>query len=114
MPFDITITEAALGHLASLTTRERRELEAAIRARLVHQPTQLSKAIKLLRPNPVGRYELRVGDLRAIYNVDENTVSITVIGRKDGNRLIVEGEEFHDHRDNPTEPSGDGPSQDAE
>jgi hypothetical protein len=34
---------------------------------------------------------------------------ILLVGRKVGNKLLVEGEEFHAHQDNPTEPSGNGP-----
>jgi hypothetical protein len=37
-----------------------------------------------------------------------------LLGRKVGNKLIVEGEEFHGHQDHPTEPSGNGPEEDAE
>jgi hypothetical protein len=43
-------------------------------------------------------YELRVGDLRALYRVEqvkvEPRVIVAIIGKKDGNKLIVEGEEF--------------------
>jgi hypothetical protein len=34
------------------------------------------------------------------------------VGRKAGNKLIVEGEEFHGHQDHPPEPSGNGPEED--
>jgi hypothetical protein len=37
-----------------------------------------------------------------------------IVGRKFGNKLIVEGEEFHAHQDHPAEPSGDGSGEDAE
>ena len=114
MAFQITITKTALGHLNSLPARERKQLQSAIQSRLVDQPTQLSKAVKLLRPNPVGRYELRAGDLRVIYNVEGSEVIITVIGRKVGNKLVVEGEEFHEHRNDPLEQNGEGPSPDAQ
>jgi hypothetical protein len=59
-------------------------------------------------------YLLRVGDLRALYNVDEGEVVVLLIGRKVGNKLIVEGEEFYGHQDHPTEPSGNGPEEDPE
>jgi len=70
MPFRITITEDAERQLLSLTAREQRILEAAIASRLQHEPTKPTRAIRRLRPNPFARFELRVADLRALYNVE--------------------------------------------
>src|SRR5437868_2758293 len=101
MPFRITITVDADRQWRALTVREQRILEAAILTRLQDQPAQPSRAIKRLRPNPLAGFELRVGDLRALYNVEGDEVVLLVIGRKVGNKLVVEGEEFHGHQDNP-------------
>ena len=114
MPFNITITEDADRQYRSLPVRERRILEAAIRSRLEHQPATPSKAIKRLRPNPLAEYELRAGELRALYNVEGDDVVILIVGRKVGNKLIVEGEEFHGHQDHSVEPPGNGPQKDPE
>ena len=114
MPFKITISEDADRQLRSLPVHERRILEAAILSRLQYQPTTPTKAVKLLRPNPFAEFELRAGNLRALYNVEEDEVVILIVGRKEGNKLIVEGEEFHGHEDHSAEPSGDGPEKDAE
>lgn len=114
MPFKITITEEADRQLRSLPAREQRTLEAAISARLEHQPTTLTKAIKRLRPNPFAEFELRAGDLRVLYNVEGDEVVILLAGRKAGNKLIVEGEEFHGHQDHPPEPPGSGSGKDLE
>src|SRR6266576_2102918 len=104
MPFKIAITEDADRQFRSLPVREQRILEAAILSRLEHQPTTPTKAVKRLRPNPFAEYELRAGDLRVLYNVEgEEVVIILVVGRKVGNKLIVAGEEFHGHQDNPPE-----------
>ena len=72
------------------------------------------KAIKRLRPNPLAEFELRAGNLRALYNVEADAVIILIVGRKVGNKLIVEGEEFYGHQDHPVEPPGSGPEEDAE
>jgi hypothetical protein len=80
----------------------------------VRKPTTPTKAIKRLRPNPLAQYELRAGDLRALYNVEEKEVVIVIVGRMVGNVLIVEGEEFHGHQDNPVEPPGNESEKDAE
>jgi len=82
-------------------------------SRLQDQPTTPTKAIKRLRPNPLAEFELRAGNLRALYNVEGNEVVILIVGRKAGNKLIVEGEEYHGHQDNPTEPPPNGSGKDA-
>lgn len=114
MSFDITITDDAERQLRCLPARDQRVLAAAIQSRLEHQPTTPTNAIKRLRPNPLAEYELRAGDLRALYNVEGDEVVILIVGRKDGDRLIVEGEEFHGHQDNLAEPPGIGSAEDSE
>jgi mRNA-degrading endonuclease RelE of RelBE toxin-antitoxin system len=105
MAFTITITEVAEAQLRALPVRDQRILEAAVLARLVHQPTTPTRAIKRLRPNPLAEFELRAGDLRALYNVEGSEVILLIFGRKVGNKLIVKGEEFHGHQDNSTQPA---------
>ncbi len=114
MPFKIAITDDAERQLRSLPVREQRILEAAIQSRLEHEPTKPTKAIKRLRPNPLAEFELRAGDLRALYNVEGDEVVVLIVGRKVGNKLIVEGEEFHGHQDHPVEPPGNGSEKDSE
>jgi mRNA-degrading endonuclease RelE of RelBE toxin-antitoxin system len=94
MPFKITITEDADRQFASLPEREQRILKAVIQFRLEHEPTKPTKAIKRLRPNPLAGFELRSVDLRALYNVEGDEIVILIVGRKVGNKLIVEGEDF--------------------
>jgi mRNA-degrading endonuclease RelE of RelBE toxin-antitoxin system len=110
----ITITEDADRQFEWLSVRDQRILEAAVVARLTHQPTTVSNAIKRLRFNPLASFELRVGNLRALYNVEEDEVVIIVVGKKVGNKLIVEGEEFHGHQDHSAEPPGDRSGVDAD
>src|SRR5688572_2425824 len=114
MAFQITITSECESQLRALTPREQRLLEAAIQTRLVHQATTVTRAVKRLRPNPFAEYELRIGDLRVLYNVEGAEVLLLVIGRKVGDKLIVAAEEFHEHQDNPPEPPGDTPAGDPE
>jgi mRNA-degrading endonuclease RelE of RelBE toxin-antitoxin system len=113
MPFTITITDEADRQYRSLPVREQRILEAAIQSRLEHEPTKPTKAIKRLRANPLAEFELRAGDLRALYNVEGDEVVILIVGRKVGNKLIVEGEEFHGHQDHPLQPPGNESQKDA-
>lgn len=114
MAFRITITADAEAQLHALPVRDQRILEAAIRVWLQDQPTTPTRAIKRLRPNRLAEFELRVGDLRVLYNVEEAEVVLLVVGRKHGSKLIVGGEEFYGHQDHPIEPPGSGPGRDAE
>ena len=114
MPFEITITEDADRQFRSLSVRDQRIVEAVILSRLEHRPTTPTKAIKRLRPNALAEFELRAGDLRALYNVEEDEVVVLIVGRKVGNKLIVEGEEFHGHQDDSAESPRNGPGEDVE
>jgi mRNA-degrading endonuclease RelE of RelBE toxin-antitoxin system len=104
MAFQITITAEAEAQMRALAIREQRILEAVVLARLTDNPTTPTRAIKQLRPNPLAEFELRAGDLRALYNVEGSEVVLLIVGRKVGNKLIVKGEEFHGHQDNSTQP----------
>lgn len=103
MAYAITITAEAESQFGFLSVREQRILEAAIQARLPHQPMTETKAIKRLRPNPLAQFELRAGNLRVLYNVEGNEVVLLIVGRKVGNSFVVKGEVFHGHQDHPTE-----------
>ena len=109
MEFRITVTEEADSQLKALPVRQQRIIESAVAARLRYQPMLLSNAIKRLRTNPLVEFELRVGDLRVLYNVEleAREVVLLVVGRKVGNKLIVGGEEFHGHRNDPSQPTPD-------
>ena len=114
MPFEIAITRDAERQLRALSVHDQRIVEAAILARLRDQPTAPTKAVKQLRPNPLAAYELRASDFRVLYNVEEEKVVILVVGQKVGNRLIVEGEEFHGHQDDSAESTAGGSSKDPQ
>jgi mRNA-degrading endonuclease RelE of RelBE toxin-antitoxin system len=99
MAYSIIITPEAKAQLLDLPAREQRVISDGVAARLRDQLTSPSRAIKQLRPNPLADYELRLGDLRVLYKVDEESseVVIVIVGCKVGNALIVAGEEFHGH-----------------
>lgn len=103
MAFTITITAEADSQLQYFAAREQRLIAAAIQVCLLLQPATTTKAVKRLRPNDVAELELRIGDFRVLYNVQGQEVLVVVVGRKVGNRLIVNGEEFHEHEDNTAE-----------
>ena len=102
MAFQITITEDAESQLLALPARDQRMLETAIESRLAQQPATHTRAIKRLRPNPFAEFEIRVGDLRILSDVEGDEVTLLLVGRKVGNKLIVGGKEFHGHQDDST------------
>jgi mRNA interferase RelE/StbE len=108
MAFQITITKEFKAQLRKLSARQQRIVLATISATLQDQPTTPTKAIKALRPNPFAKFQLHVGEWRVLYNVLGDEVVLVALGQKVRNKLIVEGEEFHGHQDNPVEPSGNG------
>jgi mRNA-degrading endonuclease RelE of RelBE toxin-antitoxin system len=105
VPYHVTITQEAKTHLLGFAAREKRIITDGIAARLQDRPTICTKAVKALRPNPFAGYELRLGDFRVLYRVDEehSEVMIVALGRKVGHKLIVGGEEFHGHEGDPAE-----------
>ena len=116
MGYRITISREAEDQMKALPVREQRILEAAVVARLRDHPAQPTRAIKQLRPTPLAEFELRIGDLRVLYNVDIEAAEVVllIVGRKVGNALIVGNEEFHGHEDDPPESTGIGSQGDAE
>jgi mRNA-degrading endonuclease RelE of RelBE toxin-antitoxin system len=101
-PYEINLTESAETDLRWFTAYAQRIILDGIEVHLRHQPAQGSRKIVELRPNPIASWELRLGDYRVLYNVNEAEHSVTVdtIGEKHGNRLIVQGTEFTDHESN--------------
>jgi mRNA-degrading endonuclease RelE of RelBE toxin-antitoxin system len=84
--------------------RQYKNLPAATRAllkRTMHQRLALEDAIKedrnrfrLRRASTYADFELRVEQWRVFYRVQKKVVTVELIGRKEGNRLVIEGKEF--------------------
>ena len=98
-PFAVHLTKGAETDLSSLTRYAQRLVIEGLEVHLRWLPTQSSRRIKAMRPNPVAGWELRLGDYRVLYDVNERqqTVTVQVIGEKIGNRLLVRGQEYKAH-----------------
>lgn len=74
---------------------ERRIILDEVRRQLTNQPMVVTRNRKMLRDNPVARWELRVGRFRVFYEVGEDnlTVSVGAVGFKKHDRLYIRGEE---------------------
>lgn len=92
----VRLSADALRQFRKLPAGVRKLLKTAMVERLARQdPTQIDRnRFPLRRPSPYAAYELRVEPWRVFYRVVDREVEVTLIGRKEGNRLIVEGEEI--------------------
>ncbi len=98
-PFEINLTDGAQADLRWFITYAQRIIVNGIEVHLRHQPTAGARKIIAMQPNPVAGWELRLGDYRILYDVEEaaRLVTVQVIGEKRRNRLIVQGQEFTEH-----------------
>lgn len=95
MSYKIRFSPDALGHLKSLARQEQATLLDEIERQLVHEPDIPTRNRKRLTPNLVAPWELRVDDLRVLYDINavEQQVDVLLIGRKAHEKLSVAGKE---------------------
>ncbi|MDJ0621266.1 MAG: type II toxin-antitoxin system RelE/ParE family toxin [Calothrix sp. MO_192.B10] len=95
MAYRIEYSPEAEVHLQSLTARQQAIILDTVDEQLMYQPTLETKNRKLMRPNPLAPWELRIGDLRVYYDVEEESeavVYINAIGVKERNQVYIGGE----------------------
>ncbi len=93
MTYEIEFSADSERQLAELSSRDRKTVLDSIETQLSHEPITPTKHRKLLRQNPVASWELRVGDFRVFYNVEQQRILVIVIavGRKEHNQLMIDG-----------------------
>ena len=97
MPYAVEFARSVEGHFRALTARDRTTVLEAIDRQLLHEPLKETRHRKPLRPNPIAPWELRVGQLRAFYEVvgtGRGVVRILAVGRKRRNVLMIGGKEI--------------------
>ena len=95
MAFEIIYSPEAVDQLESLSKASQVLVADEVDQQLVHQPTLPTRRRKVLRPNPIAPWELRVGDIRVFYEVRTEPAPVVVIkavGMKRHNELWI-GEE---------------------
>jgi mRNA-degrading endonuclease RelE of RelBE toxin-antitoxin system len=94
-PYRIEYSPSSRDHLAALDARHRATILDKVDVQLTCEPTAASRNRKPLQLNPLARFELRIGDLRVYYEVEERArvVEIRAVGIKDRNRVLIGGEE---------------------
>jgi mRNA-degrading endonuclease RelE of RelBE toxin-antitoxin system len=78
--------------LRALTARQQAIVLNAVDRQLAHQPTVETRNRKPMRPNPVAPWELRIGNLRVYYDVEEEpepAVYVRAVGIKERNRVRI-------------------------
>ncbi|MEG4323733.1 type II toxin-antitoxin system RelE/ParE family toxin [Microcoleus sp. AT3-A2] len=97
MSYQIEYTDAAIDHLKILTTRQQRTVLDTVDEQLKYEPLVETRNRKPMEPNSLATWELRIGNLRVYYDVEENTVSVVYIqavGVKNRNRVRIGQEEI--------------------
>lgn len=95
MAYQISYAKPTQRHLAFLSRSQRKTLFDAVDDHLSHQPMVQTRNRKRMRPNPLAAWELRVGSLRAYYDVlssSDPVVLIVAVGIKERNVLRIGGE----------------------
>jgi mRNA-degrading endonuclease RelE of RelBE toxin-antitoxin system len=97
MAFSVIFAASVIEQLKAFSAGERAVIIEAIEQQLPHEPLTETRNRKPLRPNPIAPWELRIGSLRAFYEVtsdEPEIVRVPAVGRKRGHRLLIAGEEI--------------------
>lgn len=94
--FEIEITGRAEDDLCYFRKHEQKIILDTIEKQLIWEPTRETRNRKELAPNDLSKWEIRLGEYRIFYDVDENalTVKIKAVGYKVHNQLFFQGKEF--------------------
>ena len=92
LPYRMVYAPDIRDHLRYLTARQRSTIFDEINQQLAHEPTVETRNRKPLRPNVLASWELRIGNLRVYYDVEEDLeprVDIVALGIKRRNRVYI-------------------------
>ncbi|MEQ9485936.1 type II toxin-antitoxin system RelE family toxin [Coleofasciculus sp. F4-SAH-05] len=95
MAYRIEYSPESETHLQYLTARQQAIVLDTVDEQLMYQPTVETKNRKLMRPNPLAPWELRIGNLRVYYDIEEEpdaVVYINAVGIKERNQVRIAGE----------------------
>jgi mRNA-degrading endonuclease RelE of RelBE toxin-antitoxin system len=94
MTFEVTLVPGANADLGHYPARDQRVLTDTIARFLESDADVETRRRKRLRPNPLAPWELRVGEFRVFYEIQERHVRVLAIGHKSHNVLYVRGRRF--------------------
>ena len=92
--YAIEYTEQVTADLLWFKKHEQNTIVDSIEQQLGHEPTIQTRNRKLLRPNVLAIWELRIGDFRVLYDVaiEVRIVAVKRIGEKRGNAFFFRGQ----------------------
>jgi len=97
MAFAIVYSPEAVDHLELLPKSSQVLVVDQVEEQLAHEPTLPTRKRKVLRPNPIAPWELRLGEIRVFYEVREEPepeVIVKAIAVKRHNELWIGGEKI--------------------
>ena len=92
MKYQIEYSPETEEHFRVLTARHQSIVLDTVERQLQYHPTVETRNRKPMRPNPVAPWEMRIGDLRVYYDVEdepEHIVYIRAIGIKKRNMVKI-------------------------
>ena len=96
MKFNVELTHSAEQDLAYYTKYEQRVIVKSILRHLRVDANIQTNRRKQLRPNPLAPWELRIGDYRAFYEIEEGReVNVIAIGHKEHHDLFIQGKKVN-------------------
>jgi mRNA-degrading endonuclease RelE of RelBE toxin-antitoxin system len=96
--YSIQYSPEAFDHLSVFSTADQSLVLNEVEIHLSQQPAEPTRKRKLLRPNPIAPWALRLGDIRVFYEVEgaqsdmPARVTIKAIGKKVHNQLWIGAE----------------------
>lgn len=92
MAFSIFYSPEAVDHLAALPKAAQTLVLDQVEEQLALEPGVPTRKRKVLRPNPIAPWELRLGDVRVFYAIEEQPepkVTVAAVGIKRHNKLWI-------------------------
>ena len=94
--FEIKLTEEAIKDLRWFRKAEQSYILGELESAVLPEPTTETRNRKRLRPNELAEWELRIGDFRVFYDVDQENklIKIEAVGYKKRSQLLIRGKEY--------------------
>jgi mRNA-degrading endonuclease RelE of RelBE toxin-antitoxin system len=91
--YEIEYTPRAIEDIKWFKKHEQNQIVDGIDMQLQYEPTIETRNRKRMRPNSVAAWELRIGDFRVLYDVDDHVyvVEIQRVGEKRGSAFFFRG-----------------------
>jgi mRNA-degrading endonuclease RelE of RelBE toxin-antitoxin system len=94
--FEIKLTEEAIEDLRWFKKTEQAYILDELEAAVSKEPAAETRNRKRLRPNQLAEWEVRIGDFRVFYDIDQESklIKIQAAGYKERNKLLIRGKEY--------------------